>query len=93
MTGGVACTSFSASARPSAESFKRGFKNGLADAPGTPCVTRLSFMQSDGGLTPADSFKGNRSILSGPAGGAVGVARTAWDPARRQPVVAIDVGG
>lgn len=27
------------------QSFKRGFKNELADAPGAPCATRLSFMQ------------------------------------------------
>jgi 5-oxoprolinase (ATP-hydrolysing) len=42
-------------------SFCSGFDDGLAD------VT-VSFMQSDGGLTSMNTFLGNRSILSGPAG-------------------------
>jgi len=33
-------------------------------------------MQSDGGLTPMNSFNGSRAILSGPAGGVVGYAVT-----------------
>ena len=33
-------------------------------------------MQSDGGLTPMNSFNGSRAILSGPAGGVVGYAMT-----------------
>ena len=37
-------------------------------------------MQSDGGLTPMSSFCGNRAILSGPAGGVVGYARTTHPP-------------
>src|SRR6201996_9081853 len=39
--------------------------------------TRLLFMQSNGGLADAASFRGKDSILSGPAGGIVGMARTA----------------
>ena len=39
------------------------------------------FMQSSGGLTDARRFQGKDSILSGPAGGIVGVVRTS--PARR----------
>ncbi|MEA2740768.1 MAG: hypothetical protein QOH05_4075, partial [Acetobacteraceae bacterium] len=39
--------------------------------------TRLYFMQSNGGLTEAHSFQGKDAILSGPAGGIVGAARTA----------------
>ena len=39
--------------------------------------TRLYFMQSNGGLTEAGSFQGKDAILSGPAGGIVGAARTA----------------
>ena len=39
--------------------------------------TRLMFMQSNGGLTDAALFQGKDSILSGPAGGGVGMARTA----------------
>jgi 5-oxoprolinase (ATP-hydrolysing) len=33
---------------------------------------QLLFMQSDGGLAPADAFSGHKAILSGPAGGAGG---------------------
>lgn len=35
---------------------------------------RLQFMQSNGGLTDAQAFQGKDSILSGPAGGIVGMA-------------------
>ena len=36
---------------------------------------RLMFMQSNGGLTDAKIFQGKDSILSGPAGGVVGMVR------------------
>jgi 5-oxoprolinase (ATP-hydrolysing) len=36
---------------------------------------RLMFMMSSGGLTAADLFQGKDAILSGPAGGVVGLAR------------------
>ena len=38
---------------------------------------RLLFMQSNGGLVLADSFRGKNSILSGPAAGVVGMVETA----------------
>jgi 5-oxoprolinase (ATP-hydrolysing) len=44
-----------------------------AEMPGVP----LFFMQSSGGLTDAHAFQGKDAILSGPAGGIVGMARTA----------------
>jgi 5-oxoprolinase (ATP-hydrolysing) len=44
-----------------------------SEMPGVP----LYFMQSSGGLTDARSFQGKDAILSGPAGGIVGMARTA----------------
>ncbi len=44
-----------------------------AEMPGV----RLFFMQSSGGLTDAHAFAGKDAILSGPAGGIVGMARTA----------------
>ena len=34
-------------------------------------------MQSSGGLTPANLFRGKDAILSGPAGGVVGAVETA----------------
>ena len=50
--------------------FKSGFEQALESVPeGKPCGTRLSFMQSDGGLTPVQYFSGHRAVLSGPAAG------------------------
>ena len=43
------------------------------DMPGV----KLFFMQSSGGLTDAHAFQGKDAILSGPAGGIVGMVRTA----------------
>ncbi len=54
--------------------------------------TRLMFMQSHGGLTSADSFQGKDAILSGPAGGVVGMARTS-QMAGFDKVIGFDMGG
>ena len=53
---------------------------------------KLLFMQSNGGLTDAASFRGKDSILSGPAGGIVGMARTAKNAGFTQ-VIGFDMGG
>ena len=53
---------------------------------------KLLFMQSNGGLTDAASFRGKDSILSGPAGGIVGMARTAQN-AGFEKVIGFDMGG
>ena len=53
---------------------------------------RLMFMQSNGGLTEAGLFQGKDSILSGPAGGVVGMVRTAEMAGFRQ-VIGFDMGG
>jgi 5-oxoprolinase (ATP-hydrolysing) len=53
---------------------------------------RLLFMQSNGGLTDAASFRGKDSILSGPAGGIVGMARTARNAGFSR-VIGFDMGG
>ncbi|HTT50442.1 MAG TPA: hydantoinase B/oxoprolinase family protein [Streptosporangiaceae bacterium] len=53
---------------------------------------RLQFMQSSGGLTDARLFRGKDSILSGPAGGIVGMARTA-QAAGFAKVIGFDMGG
>ena len=53
---------------------------------------KLLFMQSNGGLTDAASFRGKDSILSGPAGGIVGMARTARS-AGFTSVIGFDMGG
>ena len=54
--------------------------------------TRLYFMQSNGGLAEAHSFGGKDAILSGPAGGIVGAARTAG-MAGLDRIIGFDMGG
>ncbi|WP_416897194.1 MAG: hydantoinase B/oxoprolinase family protein [Minwuia sp.] len=53
---------------------------------------RLMFMQSNGGLTDAHFFQGKDAILSGPAGGVVGMVRTAA-MAGFDKVIGFDMGG
>jgi 5-oxoprolinase (ATP-hydrolysing) len=53
---------------------------------------RLFFMQSNGGLTDAGRFRGKDAILSGPAGGIVGMARTAAEAGFTH-VIGFDMGG
>jgi 5-oxoprolinase (ATP-hydrolysing) len=59
-----------------------------AEMPGV----KLLFMQSSGGLTEAHAFRGKDAILSGPAGGIVGMARTAEQAGHGQ-VIGFDMGG
>lgn len=40
---------------------------------------RVEFMSSDGGLRPAQKYTGNAALISGPAGGVVGVAKSCYD--------------
>jgi 5-oxoprolinase (ATP-hydrolysing) len=63
--------------------FVKGFDEGIATLP-------LTFMKSDGGLAPVHDFGGHQAILSGPAGGVVGYAKTAYQTA---PVIGFDMGG
>lgn len=53
---------------------------------------KLFFMQSSGGLTDAHAFQGKDAILSGPAGGIVGMARTAALGGHEK-VIGFDMGG
>lgn len=69
------------------KSFKANFSSHLHDV-------HLYFIQSDGGLTSADTFFGYRAVLSGPAGGVVGYARTcAEDLGSEVKAVGFDMGG
>jgi 5-oxoprolinase (ATP-hydrolysing) len=52
----------------------------------------VQFMQSNGGLTGSRLFRGKDAILSGPAGGIVGMARTA-QAAGFAKVIGFDMGG
>tara|TARA_B100001741_G_scaffold42895_1_gene31017 strand:+ start:368 stop:3976 length:3609 start_codon:yes stop_codon:yes gene_type:complete len=53
---------------------------------------RLMFMQSNGGLTDAYDFHGKDALLSGPAGGVVGMVRTA-ENANLNKLIGFDMGG
>ncbi|MDX1200011.1 5-oxoprolinase (ATP-hydrolysing) [Sinorhizobium medicae] len=53
---------------------------------------RVMFMMSSGGLTAAEMFQGKDAILSGPAGGVVGLARTG-EAAGFDRVIGFDMGG
>ena len=55
-------------------------------------TVRLLFMQSNGGLVQARRFHGKDAILSGPAGGIVGMVRTATE-AGAERVIGFDMGG
>ena len=61
--------------------------SGMAEAGG-----QLMFMQSNGGLTSAHRFHGKDAILSGPAGGVVGMVRTA-QAAGFERLIGFDMGG
>ena len=53
---------------------------------------QIKFMQSSGGLTDAKLFQGKDAILSGPAGGIVGMVRTA-ELAGFSKIIGFDMGG
>lgn len=66
------------------ENFKAGFK---------VLPKRLDFMCSDGGLKGSDRIRGNEALLSGPAGGVVGVAKSCFDETDGTPLIGFDMGG
>ncbi|MEW6452472.1 MAG: hydantoinase B/oxoprolinase family protein [Pseudomonadota bacterium] len=53
---------------------------------------RLMFMMSSGGLTAAELFQGKDAILSGPAGGVVGMAETGHEAGFKD-LIGFDMGG
>ncbi|HEX8840120.1 MAG TPA: hydantoinase/oxoprolinase family protein, partial [Sphingomicrobium sp.] len=61
-------------------------------AAGLPEATDLHFMQSNGGLTEATAFRGKDAILSGPAGGVVGMV-AASAPHGNERLIGFDMGG
>ncbi|WP_374471287.1 hydantoinase B/oxoprolinase family protein [Phenylobacterium sp.] len=70
---------------PILQAYVRRVAEAVAGAP-------LYFMTSAGGLVRAEAFRGRDAVLSGPAGGVVGVARTARQ-AGREAVLGFDMGG
>jgi 5-oxoprolinase (ATP-hydrolysing) len=75
------------------ETFQAGFQDHLRH-------TQVELMQSDGGLCPLDAFSGYKAILSGPAGGVIGYAKTIYPltavsspDGKPRPVIGFDMGG
>lgn len=57
-----------------------------------PETERLRFMQSNGGLAEVGAFRGKDAILSGPAGGVVGMV-AACQPLGHSKLIGFDMGG
>ena len=70
---------------PVLQAYVRQVADAVAGAP-------LYFMTSAGGLVRAEAFRGRDAVVSGPAGGVVGVARTAVE-AGAEAVLGFDMGG
>lgn len=68
------------------DGFRKGFKGELRDEH----AKKVFVNQSDGGLTSIANFSGLRGVLSGPAGGVVGMSRTCYDAEDGTPVLAFD---
>ena len=68
------------------------YVNQVRSALGSKSVERLMFMQSNGGLTDADLFNGRDAILSGPAGGVVGMVETGTQDGFEK-LIGFDMGG
>ncbi|MEC7534979.1 MAG: hydantoinase/oxoprolinase family protein, partial [Pseudomonadota bacterium] len=59
---------------------------------GLPETESLRFMQSNGGLAEVGAFRGKDAILSGPAGGVVGMV-AASEPLGHNRLIGFDMGG
>ncbi len=70
----------------------RRYTDGVAGAFAGDLETRLAFMASSGGLRTRAHFHGRDAILSGPAGGVVGMAETARRAGFGR-VIGFDMGG
>lgn len=74
------------------QSFFSGFDEGILKTRNGKAPVKVEFMQSDGGLVNATKFNGFKAILSGPAGGVVGYAKTSWE-LNGLAVIGFDMGG
>ena len=80
------CTVADAYLSPVLDRYVAGLRGALGeDVP-------LFFMQSTGGLAAGRAFRGKDAVLSGPAGGVVGMAKTATE-AGFERVIGFDMGG
>jgi 5-oxoprolinase (ATP-hydrolysing) len=66
--------------------YVNAFLDGFAVPP-----QRVEFMSSDGGLRKAQKYSGNAALISGPAGGVVGVARSCFDSKDPKALIGFDM--
>ena len=80
---------------PVLQKYLDGFFEGFDLPNGDKDSMRVEFMGSDGGLLNLKGFSGLKSLLSGPAGGVVGFALTAYSPTSTDPapIIGLDIGG
>lgn len=76
---------------PQIRDYLKGFESGVT--PESLAAVNWRIMQSDGGLVHPSKLSGLHALLSGPAGGVVGYARTCFVPERPIPVIGFDMGG
>lgn len=76
---------------PEIHNYLEGFKAGV-DSRSLRAVN-WRIMQSDGGLVHPSKLSGLRALLSGPAGGVIGYARTCYAAQNPKAVVGFDMGG
>lgn len=73
---------------PVIQRYVENFESGFRILP-----QRVEFMCSDGGLKQAHKFRGNEALLSGPAGGVVGIAKSCYAPEDGTAIIGFDMGG
>jgi 5-oxoprolinase (ATP-hydrolysing) len=73
---------------PIIKNYVTNFEAGFAILP-----QRVEFICSDGSLRTASKFRGNDALLSGPAGGVVGIAKSCYDQTDGSPIIGFDMGG
>ncbi|KAH8693568.1 Hydantoinase B/oxoprolinase-domain-containing protein [Talaromyces proteolyticus] len=73
---------------PIVHGYVKNFLDGFRSPP-----QRIEFMSSDGGLRQAQKYTGNAALISGPAGGVVGVARSCYDLDDPRALIGFDMGG
>ncbi|OAG02596.1 uncharacterized protein CC84DRAFT_1150543 [Paraphaeosphaeria sporulosa] len=73
---------------PIVQNYVKEFQAGFDVLP-----ARVDFICSDGSLRDAGRFGGNDALLSGPAGGVVGIAKSCYDAVDGTPIIGFDMGG
>ncbi|TLD20876.1 5-oxoprolinase (ATP-hydrolysing) [Venturia nashicola] len=78
---------------PITDEYTHNFRKGFAGRFADEHANKLFLNQSDGGLTAFHKFTGHRGVLSGPAGGVVGLSKICYHSEDATPVLGFDMGG